>query len=289
MDKVELIQQMRTEQTVISQDRAQDKEADNLFQDFTVETTQPQPLANAFAQQSLPNQRAGEHAGEPASAEASGSEPDRNGCAGEDEDFSDSQTDHTSTNDVSRLLPDHVPDNPYKLNRGVHESSMDVPVTSSPKMSPITLANGPSPVCTPPPVSSNQKGWSPLQAPPPPACQHGHPNQKQRMHSTTKCQNSLKADATQIKEIAGDDCCVHCVLACLFCQMQSLCSVLAQCLACGEGCEALCCCGEGASGGLLCGEGACSVLLDCGILEDCCESSDCLEICLECCSICFPA
>ncbi|KAJ8393488.1 hypothetical protein AAFF_G00059610 [Aldrovandia affinis] len=84
------------------------------------------------------------------------------------------------------------------------------------------------------------------------------------------------------------DCCVHCVLACLFCELLSLCSVLAQCLACGMGCETLCCCGGGATGGVVCGEEACSDGLDCGILEDCCESSDCLEICLECCSICFP-
>ena len=85
------------------------------------------------------------------------------------------------------------------------------------------------------------------------------------------------------------DCCVHCVLACLFCELTSLCSAFAQCLTCGPGCEALCCCGEAATGGLACSEDACSALLDCGILEDCCQSSDCLEICLECCSICFPA
>uniref|UniRef100_A0A8C9TTZ0 Zgc:113363 n=1 Tax=Scleropages formosus TaxID=113540 RepID=A0A8C9TTZ0_SCLFO len=85
------------------------------------------------------------------------------------------------------------------------------------------------------------------------------------------------------------DCCVHCVLACLFCELLSLCSVLMQCLACGQGCETLCCCGGGATGGVACGENSCTAALDCGMLEDCCESSDCLEICLECCSICFPA
>ncbi|KAJ8017298.1 hypothetical protein DPEC_G00016390 [Dallia pectoralis] len=76
------------------------------------------------------------------------------------------------------------------------ESSREVPVTSSPKMS--------SHVCTPPSVSSNQIGWSPPQDPPPRAFHQEHPSQKQQMHSTTNSRNSLKADATQIKEIAGD-------------------------------------------------------------------------------------
>uniref|UniRef100_A0A672MNF9 Zgc:113363 n=1 Tax=Sinocyclocheilus grahami TaxID=75366 RepID=A0A672MNF9_SINGR len=85
------------------------------------------------------------------------------------------------------------------------------------------------------------------------------------------------------------DCCAHCILACLFCEVLSWCSAVAQCLACGLECDALCCCGEAATGGLACcAEDTCSALLDCGILEDCCQSSDCLEICLECCSICFP-
>lgn len=84
------------------------------------------------------------------------------------------------------------------------------------------------------------------------------------------------------------DCCVHCVLACLFCELLPMCSAVAQCLACGMECDTLCCCGE-ACGGLACCSGdPCSALLDCAILEDCCQSSECLEICLECCSICFP-
>lgn len=80
------------------------------------------------------------------------------------------------------------------------------------------------------------------------------------------------------------------ISSCLFCEVLSWCSAVAQCLACGLECDALCCCGEAAGGGLACcAEDSCSALLDCGILEDCCQSSDCLEICLECCSICFPA
>ncbi|XP_056320042.1 myoD family inhibitor isoform X2 [Danio aesculapii] len=118
---------------------------------------------------------------------------------------------------------------------------------------------------------------------------HQHPPRKQ-MSSTSQSQQSFNGDASQIQRVAGDDCCAHCILACLFCEVLSWCSAVAQCLACGLECDALCCCGEAAGGGLACcAEDSCSALLDCGILEDCCQSSDCLEICLECCSICFPA
>ncbi|PWA19984.1 hypothetical protein CCH79_00019918 [Gambusia affinis] len=84
-------------------------------------------------------------------------------------------------------------------------------------------------------------------------------------------------------------CCVHCLLACLFCELLSMCSALGECLTCGVGgascCDgaACCCCVEAA------GEAACQAVLDCGMLENCCASSDCLEVCLECCAIVFPS
>ncbi|XP_045062940.1 myoD family inhibitor isoform X1 [Coregonus clupeaformis] len=285
---MELLPQGRTGETVISQDTVKGQEVAKCPLDLPeYQTTQPQPQPhpppNVITQQPLFNGTAGEH-----TAELPG--PSVRSDRADDEDSDDSMTDLSTTDDVSHLLPNRVPTNPYQLQKV--EPPTGVPLSSSPKTSPKTLTNGasPSPVCTPPSASNNQRGWSPPQPPQPPACNrhHGHPDKKQHLPSTTKSQNSLKADATQIKEIAGDDCCVHCVLACLFCEVLSLCSVVAQCLACGEGCEVMCCCGEGAAGGLACGEDACSALLDCGILEDCCESSDCLEICLECCSICFP-
>ncbi|XP_031650732.1 uncharacterized protein zgc:113363 isoform X1 [Oncorhynchus kisutch] len=285
---MELLQQGRTGETVISQDRVKGQEVAKCPLDLpeyqtTQPQPQPQPLPNVLTQQPLSNGTAGEH-----KAELPG--PSVRSARADGEDSDDSMTDLNTTDDASHLLPNSIPSNPYHLPRV--ELPSGVPVSSSPKTSPKTLINGasPSPVCTPPSASLNQRGWSPPQSPQSPACDrhHGHPIKKQHLPSTTRSQNSLKADATQIKEIAGDDCCVHCVLACLFCEVLSLCSVLAQCLACGEGCEVLCCCGEGAAGGLACGEDACSALLDCGILEDCCESSDCLEICLEGCSICFP-
>lgn len=100
-----------------------------------------------------------------------------------------------------------------------------------------------------------------------------------------------KTNSAHIKEAAGGDCCAHCLLACLFCELSSFCSALAQCLLCGGGvaCAGVggaCCCSD-ALIGCCCLEEGCTE--ECGIVETCCGSTDCLEICLECCSICFPS
>nr|XP_046252542.1 myoD family inhibitor [Scatophagus argus]XP_046252543.1 myoD family inhibitor [Scatophagus argus] len=196
----------------------------------------------------------------------------------------DSLMDSSSTNDVSRLLPTQ-PASALRKQKGVDSSSMSPP----------------PPVCTPPPSS--------VTSPPPPlpssqtsicathGCSLPHHHHRRHQHGTnpkrlssTRSDASLKTDAAHIKEVAGDDCCVHCLLACLFCEVLSMCSALGECLACGVGGVGCCdaavscsCCMEAA-----CTEEACQAVLDCGILEGCCGSSDCLEICLECCSICFP-
>ncbi|TNN59039.1 MyoD family inhibitor domain-containing protein [Liparis tanakae] len=125
-------------------------------------------------------------------------------------------------------------------------------------------------------------------SPPPPL--HGSTNQK--CLSSTKSPASMRSDTAHLKEVAGDEWCVHCLLACLFCDLSSMCSVVGECLLCGVGgawcCDAAvgcCSCwGEAA-----CTEGACPAAVHCGIREECCDSSDCLEVCLECCSICFPS
>ncbi|XP_027007548.1 myoD family inhibitor isoform X5 [Tachysurus fulvidraco] len=146
--------------------------------------------------------------------------------------------------------------------------------------SPDTGSNRSPPVCTPPSPSKGQRAPDPAHKP--------HKPHRKRPPSTSKSQQSLKTSSGQIQDVAGDDCCVHCVLACLFCELLPMCSAVAQCLACGMECDALCCCGE-VCGGLACCTGdPCAAVMDCAILEDCCQSSDCLEICLECCSICFP-
>ncbi|XP_062855655.1 myoD family inhibitor [Trichomycterus rosablanca] len=187
------------------------------------------------------------------------------GHGGSDE----SLVDGVITSEDALLLPDHVPVLPHKL-----EKETPTPVSGPPP--PDTIANGSLPVCTPPTASRK------------PECDgHSKPHKK-RPSSTLKSQQSLKSSSTQIQQAAGNDCCVHCVLACLFCELASLCSALTQCLACGAECDAVCCCGEACGGLICCSEDPCSAILDCAILEDCCQSSDCMEICLECCSICFP-
>uniref|UniRef100_A0A8D0E1G9 MyoD family inhibitor domain-containing protein n=1 Tax=Salvator merianae TaxID=96440 RepID=A0A8D0E1G9_SALMN len=123
-------------------------------------------------------------------------------------------------------------------------------------------------------------------------------SKKQRVSSTTSVcshssKNSCRSTASQIQEVAGDDRCAHCALACLFCEFMSLCSLALDCMGCGGCLEACCsteggetlaknCCGDADGSSCPCGFG-------CGMLQDCCSSSDCLEICLDCCSICFPA
>ncbi|KAM4615447.1 myoD family inhibitor domain-containing protein [Polymixia lowei] len=83
-----------------------------------------------------------------------------------------------------------------------------------------------------------------------------------------------------------EDCCVHCILACLFCEFLTLCNMVVTQASCGT-CtsEACCCCCGGDDMGDDCN---CPCDMDCGIMDACCESSDCLEICMECCGICFP-
>ncbi|XP_074553862.1 myoD family inhibitor domain-containing protein [Halichoeres trimaculatus] len=83
-----------------------------------------------------------------------------------------------------------------------------------------------------------------------------------------------------------EDCCVHCILACLFCEFLTLCNMVAAQASCGA-CtsEACCCCCCSDDLGDDCSS-PCD--MDCGIMDACCESSDCLEICMECCGICFP-
>uniref|UniRef100_A0A8D0C2M3 MyoD family inhibitor domain containing n=1 Tax=Salvator merianae TaxID=96440 RepID=A0A8D0C2M3_SALMN len=115
----------------------------------------------------------------------------------------------------------------------------------------------------------------------------------QKMHKkiqsslSVNSENSKKSSAYSLKPGSSpEDCCVHCILACLFCEFVTLCSLLlgqASCAVCPA--EACCCC---------CGEEIgddcnCPCDMDCGIMDACCESSDCLEICMECCGICFPS
>ncbi|XP_029467378.1 myoD family inhibitor domain-containing protein-like isoform X2 [Rhinatrema bivittatum] len=122
--------------------------------------------------------------------------------------------------------------------------------------------------------------------------------QKPRISSTSSVCTQISRDsqgavykpsASQAQDSASDDRCVHCILACLFCEFCRLCSLLVDCLACGGICREQCCCGCCGPQGPCADESTFPCDLECGVLQDCCGSSDCLEICLECCSICFPA
>ncbi|XP_067835698.1 myoD family inhibitor-like isoform X1 [Heptranchias perlo] len=200
--------------------------------------------------------------------------------------------DEFSTNESSRLLPSQE-----------GQTSVTQLVTSLPQ--PGDPGSGPSPV--PGPTNKGSKRAASLYVnggtasscvqsvpgslpPPPPVCKSpGARPEKMHLSSTPSvCTGgSYKSAASQIPAAASDDCCVHCILACLFCEFLTFCDLLLDCASCGAEGEACCCWGVGeACSGVE--EGSpCS--LDCGVLSDCCESADCLEICLECCSICFPA
>lgn len=84
----------------------------------------------------------------------------------------------------------------------------------------------------------------------------------------------------------NEDCCVHCILACLFCEFLTLCNIVLGQASCGICTSEACCCCCGDEMGDDCN---CPCDMDCGIMDACCESSDCLEICMECCGICFPS
>ncbi|RVE72728.1 hypothetical protein OJAV_G00040680 [Oryzias javanicus] len=106
--------------------------------------------------------------------------------------------------------------------------------------------------------------------------------------SSKRSKSSSKSNSSQIPTEAQDDCCVHCILACLFCEFLTLCNIMLDCATCGscageDSCFCCCCASEE------CGDCDLPCDMDCGIIDACCESADCLEICMECCSLCFSS
>ncbi|KAG8142886.1 hypothetical protein E2320_006074, partial [Naja naja] len=97
----------------------------------------------------------------------------------------------------------------------------------------------------------------------------------QKIHR--KIQSSLSVNTES-------NCCVHCILACLFCECVTLCGLILEQTSCGICPGVTCCCGDEMGD-----DCNCPCDMDCGIVDACCESSDCLEICMECCGICFPS
>ncbi|XP_047440171.1 myoD family inhibitor domain-containing protein [Mugil cephalus] len=106
--------------------------------------------------------------------------------------------------------------------------------------------------------------------------------------SSKRSKSSSKSNSSHIPTEAQDDCCVHCILACLFCEFLTLCNIVLDCATCGscagdDSCFCCCCASEE------CGDCDLPCDMDCGIIDACCESADCLEICMECCSLCFSS
>ncbi|XP_050182628.1 myoD family inhibitor [Myiozetetes cayanensis] len=121
------------------------------------------------------------------------------------------------------------------------------------------------------------------------------PHRKLQSHQSINSQNSKKSKgssksaSSHIPIEAQEDCCVHCILSCLFCEFLTLCNIVLDCATCGsctseDSCICCCCCNSGE-----CADCDLPCDMDCGIIDACCESADCLEICMECCGLCFSS
>ncbi|KAM6201994.1 myoD family inhibitor domain-containing protein [Rhynchocyon petersi] len=106
------------------------------------------------------------------------------------------------------------------------------------------------------------------------------------VNSDISKKSKVNAVFSQKTSSSPEDCCVHCILACLFCEFLTLCNIVLGQASCGFCSSEACCCCCGDEMGDDCN---CPCDMDCGIMDACCESSDCLEICMECCGICFPS
>ncbi|XP_068258052.1 myoD family inhibitor domain-containing protein [Nyctibius grandis] len=106
------------------------------------------------------------------------------------------------------------------------------------------------------------------------------------VNSNSSKKSKISSVFSQNPGTSPEDCCVHCILACLFCEFLTLCNIVLGQASCGICTSEACCCCCGDEMGDDCN---CPCDMDCGIMDACCESSDCLEICMECCGICFPS
>ncbi|NXC91998.1 MDFI inhibitor, partial [Cercotrichas coryphoeus] len=127
------------------------------------------------------------------------------------------------------------------------------------------------------------------------SCRAQKPPRKLQPHhaihsqSSKKSKGSSKSPSSHIPIEAQEDCCVHCILSCLFCEFLTLCNIVLDCATCGsctseDSCICCCCCNSGE-----CADCDLPCDMDCGIIDACCESADCLEICMECCGLCFSS
>uniref|UniRef100_UPI0023ECD1EC myoD family inhibitor n=1 Tax=Agelaius phoeniceus TaxID=39638 RepID=UPI0023ECD1EC len=115
------------------------------------------------------------------------------------------------------------------------------------------------------------------------------PHHSINSQGSKKSKGSSKSPSSHIPIEAQEDCCVHCILSCLFCEFLTLCNIVLDCATCGsctseDSCICCCCCNSGE-----CADCDLPCDMDCGIIDACCESADCLEICMECCGLCFSS
>uniref|UniRef100_UPI00398EF91A myoD family inhibitor-like n=1 Tax=Pristiophorus japonicus TaxID=55135 RepID=UPI00398EF91A len=97
-----------------------------------------------------------------------------------------------------------------------------------------------------------------------------------------KSKFGCQSASSQIHNKHTEDCCVHCLLACLFCEMLFLCKSISDDASCGGFNACSCCCEDVGNCSLPC-------CTDCEDLEESCVNSDCMGICSECCGLCFPS
>uniref|UniRef100_A0A673KTF1 MyoD family inhibitor-like n=1 Tax=Sinocyclocheilus rhinocerous TaxID=307959 RepID=A0A673KTF1_9TELE len=87
--------------------------------------------------------------------------------------------------------------------------------------------------------------------------------------SSKRSKGSSKSNSSQIPTEAQDDCCVHCILACLFCEFLTLCNIVLDCATCGS------CASE--------------FYFTAQLTINIYSCLHCLEICMECCGLCFSS
>ncbi|XP_018084829.1 myoD family inhibitor domain-containing protein-like isoform X2 [Xenopus laevis] len=162
-----------------------------------------------------------------------------------------------------------------------HSGSFDASLRT-----PLQLPAGNNPTLEPPEMDQDTDR---LENDPPLSPEPSCSKHKNRGSSRRKKGQERKLSASHIEQAAGDDSCALCLLAGLFCEASILCSALLACVSCGLCSDRSPCC-SASPDGLGCtsvGNGSCDC--DCVTASEGCRSSDCLDLCLECCALCFPS